>query len=362
MRRSSKRRLTPPPTATALLANGDQPQELKNVTPLGSTGAPETIKFIASRPAELALDAIIDDARHWHQRVDGQYIYGDETNTYVAIGDPRLGTPIEAQAEAWDRVLKLDDETAQTFLYVMTRDLANDEIGSKTRVTVNEILDYKGLKRHHSREHFLSHKTAESNRLLLLSEIWVAVNDYVIDERGPRRKKQKVRVYSRLIDVAFEAKPETVNKSGVTTSETPYACRLNLGDWATPYRSIPTYVRETLAQIVRYGALEESQRFAMRIGLILMFVNNGPSSNRWKVRDLIARARLQLPQYQPSRFRDRIETALDKLQDDRIIGSWFYDKDKDLPTRGWLEHWLDWTVVIESTRPAISAAAAATGS
>jgi hypothetical protein len=49
------------------------------------------------------------------------------------------------------------------------------------------------------------------------------------------------------------------------------------------------------------------------------------------------------------RFRDMIESALDRLQNDRLIGTWVYANDKPMGYR-WFQNWLGWDVVI-SPRP-----------
>lgn len=52
----------------------------------------------------------------------------------------------------------------------------------------------------------------------------------------------------------------------------------------------------------------------------------------------------------PARVRDRLETALNRLETDRLIGGWEYrDLNEDtLPRQGWLRRWLDARVLIEA--------------
>ncbi len=51
----------------------------------------------------------------------------------------------------------------------------------------------------------------------------------------------------------------------------------------------------------------------------------------------------------PTSTRDRLEKALDRLQADKVLASWQYDRweEKITEQRGWVEHWLQATVLLE---------------
>ena len=61
---------------------------------------------------------------------------------------------------------------------------------------------------------------------------------------------------------------------------------------------------------------------------------------------MLAGAGIQLPDNNPARFRERIETALKMLLDDKVIGSWQYVDTSKLPERNWLPRWLDWRIKV----------------
>jgi hypothetical protein len=58
--------------------------------------------------------------------------------------------------------------------------------------------------------------------------------------------------------------------------------------------------------------------------------------------DLVANSRF------PSRTRDRLETALEQLQRDGVIGAWQYDQDRSEQHKaGWMDAWLVSTILVE---------------
>jgi hypothetical protein len=334
VRRGTPRSQTPPP-------------------PLPATEQPE-IMYLSGAPAETAIEAIIDDPSHWKRGADGRFIYGEENSTYIAMGDPRSALTAEQEEITWKKILALDDNTAQTFLYVMSRDLASSRDSEKTRIHVNEILEFKGYQRH-KRGDFRPHmKRAEQERLIALSDMWAGVNDEIREKSGRGYRTKKIKLFSRLIELAIETeaddgKPRTTVTHAVPLPSilpgdiVPYAFRVSLGEWAKPYRSVSGLLRPVLAKIVQYDASKESQRYAMRIALCLMF---GHHHRNWRLRDLLEKARIELPVHHADRFRETVEAALDRLQADQLIGSWMYVNDDggELPGKRWLERWLDWDI------------------
>ena len=70
---------------------------------------------------------------------------------------------------------------------------------------------------------------------------------------------------------------------------------------------------------------------------------NGRAKQRWTFQELLDEARIPVPKVQPGRFREQVESALDRLTKDRVIGRWCEDPDafnEALPERGWIKRWL----------------------
>jgi hypothetical protein len=115
--------------------------------------APPAIPYLAGTATETAVDALIDDPNKWKETAKtGTLTYGSRAGVFVSIGDPTKPPTVNAE-EAWKLVISLGgDEAAQTLLYVMAKCLSNDNPLDKVRISVQEALTFRGLKRHRSRD------------------------------------------------------------------------------------------------------------------------------------------------------------------------------------------------------------------
>jgi hypothetical protein len=339
--------------------------------PQTATVENEMLPYLSSVPAETALQGIIDDKSRWKQTADGGYFYGDLARTFVAMGDPRSQPTADQQAATFNKILELDDSAAQTFLYVMARDLARAADAPKSRLHVNELLEFKGYKRHAKGDFFPQTKRDEQRRLVQLSDIWVAVNDEIQVQAGTRLKAKKIKLISRLVELEIEAEPNDAPSNApvpmafLSASTVPYAFRVSLGGWAKPYRAVSTFMQAVLATIGQYDATRETQRYAMRLMLAIMFMHvprDGDGDQpSWRVGELLDKARIELPKHHADRFRQYVEDALDRLQRDGLIIHWQYEgaNESALPGKRWLQKWLEWDLSIAVPGAHMLAASAA---
>lgn len=328
---------------------------------------PEMIPYLTGAPAEAAIGAIIDDHSAWKKTADGRYFYGEQTKSYIAIGDPRSVITPEEQELAWNKILALDDGAAQTLIYVMSRDLAASEaVGVKTRIHVNDILSFKDYKRQAGGDFPASIKRQEQNRLLQLSDMWAAVNDEIVIKHGRTLRRKRIKTFSRLIELEIEVELDSKNDaemraltlpSIMPANSVPYAFNVSLGGWATPYKSASTFVRAALAKIVQFDTSVAHQLFAMRIAIRLMF---GNSERRMTVREVLSQSYIEIPTTKFERFRDSVEKALDVLQTYGLISGWEYDNNDEvaLPKYKWFDAWTAWNVVFTQAPIAVPIASA----
>lgn len=314
------------------------------------------LPVLGGAATEAAIDAILDRGTTWSRNEARTPTYGNREETYVSLGDPsgKL-SPIE-ETNAWNSVLALDDATAQTFLYVMARCLAAaDEPPARVRVHVNDILAFRGVKRHRSGDYKVSQKVEERERVLLLNRMWVAGRDVVEEKRGKTIRKKRVRLYSRLIELQIEADDNLgaleLPNIDLASEVVPYAFRVGLGGWNNTYRGAQLYVRALLDRIVKYDPKRTVERIALRVGLHLHF-RPAPSLS---VRNLLDGGKIELPERNASRFRDAVEEALDLLVTDGVLGDWSYGSTTELPGHGWAEKWLDWIIDIKPPNIALQA-------
>jgi len=345
----------------------------KSARRVGATAASEqpraddaqSIAYLSCEPAKTALHGIIDKSG-WQRTDRGGYAYGDLKRTYVAMADPRSSSTALEQASMLPRLLQFDDSTAQTFLFVMARTLASN-VGERQlqRVHVNELLEFKGFKRDRSGDFRSYAKRDEGRRLKQLSEIWVSIDDEVRVKAGSRLRKKRVTAISRLIEIVVELEKgrirvrdgDDLELLSAPETEVPYSFKVGLGNWSTIYTE-PTLLHTVFAAIGKYDATQVTQRYAMLIAFSLMFRSDRLRA-RWRLRELLNEARIELPTHHADRFRQYVEDAFDRLRRDGLISLWeFVDaKEEDLPGKRWLERWLDWEVRIVTATDESSAIA-----
>jgi hypothetical protein len=262
---------------------------------------------------------------------------------YVPDDDAHDNQALDA---AWQRVLELDDSTASTFLICIGKwfaDTGGDNVDlPKARIHVADVLGFRGIRKH-AHGGFRPEQKEEARRhILALNHIWVQSEEEVYEARG---RKKRVRVDSRLLEVALESEP------GGDGQPEPYAFRIAPGEWARSYLGTHNRLTAQLLQpVMTYDSYR--QRMAMRLGIYLASQWRIRASFRnyaqpWRVRTMLAGACLDLPQRNLQRFRDQFENALDTLHADGVIAGWEYERDSDLPLRQWFEQWLDWTVRVD---------------
>jgi hypothetical protein len=218
--------------------------------------------------------------------------------------------------EAWKLVITLGgDEAAQTLLYVMAKCLSNDNPLDKVRISVQEALTFRGLKRHRSRDFRPEQKRTEARRFRMLSEIGVTAKDTIQIPSGRGFRPKKVNVTSRLIEVAIESKDDAEERRGggrlrlpsivdAASSDIPYVVRAGLGEWAKPYADTPQMMKHVLQTAMQYDVNKDCQRFAMRFSLAIMF---NRVSSRTTIRALLEAARLSVPKYHLDAFKENVE-------------------------------------------------------
>jgi hypothetical protein len=77
-------------------------------------------------------------------------------------------------------------------------------------------------------------------------------------------------------------------------------------------------------------------------------ISSGRTQEGLLVQTLIAAAGMTIDKNRPSRTRERLEEALDRLQEDRVITAWQYENiDENIAnTRGWWRTWADCKILI----------------
>ena len=313
------------------------------------------LPMFVNAPMQIAIESMLVDKNLWSLDPQKPPFYGDKAGVFVSVGDPSSSRAlsIEQQKASAEMVLKLDDEHAQTFAFLMANWMVQNDgqaVTQRARVHVNDLLDFRELKRK-KRDFKPEQKREERDRILRLSEMWMTVRERV-PMRGKKRKTKEVNVISRLIDLAIETDATGVGApiplllEGMPTSSIPYAFRYEPGEWATSYWADSQYVGSIFRKVLSYNTRVLAERMAMRVALYLSFVRQRRERT---VRALLAGAHISIPTVNPLRSREAFDDALGRLRDDGIIFG--YEYVGSLPPssgKGWNTRWLDSEISILS--------------
>jgi hypothetical protein len=311
---------------------------------------------LAGSPVELFADSTFDQ-ENWERRPGFPPRYGDENASVTVGGAPNAQLAMDQEERAWNTVLALDEDALITFIFVMSRWLA-EGANEKVRISVNDLLALRNRKRHHCGDFRPEQKREQREQLLSLREQWVTVKDTIVVPHGKRQRKKTVYLTSPLIELAIESEEDAAGfvplpLGGGMPDTLPYVFRIGLGDWSKPYLQAGRYMMplmRTLAELdPNQGAEQKALRFAIKLGFRWNGLGqNGRFKQSWTIRDLLKEARIEEPTNNPSRFREQVEGALDVLCSRGVIGRWHEDPDnKPLPERGWLNGWLLSKITIE---------------
>lgn len=271
-----------------------------------------------------------------------------------------LMSPEEADALAqkmWQQREELSDKDADTLDAISAAWLKEARAPSdRVGIYIDEILAQRGLKPkkggHGRRGGFEPEQRADLWRCLLhLQELWLDIAEAAVvehDARGRRKRTTRTlqsrafvltdRVGQRRLDGSMD-----VEAILVTPGEAfgrfllgPGRQVALLSSAALQYDPFRRRVEKRLARYLswqwRVGAHKADFLRVYRVQTLLEEVDLDPSR-------------------EPGRARNRLETALDRLEHDRVISSWQYHEswnEDHLPRQGWLGHWLEARLVIEA--------------
>lgn len=208
--------------------------------------------------------------------------------------------------------------------------------GGCVAVHVNDVLDLRGVKRHHTRDYKSEQKREVASRLRDLTKLRVRGEGKLPDGK-------KIRLTGQLLEIV---EAETEDLFGYT----PYGFLIRPGAAVAPFfESSPQFATffQKLAQLdTRQGV----ERIAYHLGLYLVFQfrirqSHNNYAQPFLVRTLLDGARVAIETNSKlfTRFNNQVEEALNRLQEIGVIAGWEYAKndEESLPARGWFRAWLD---------------------
>jgi hypothetical protein len=184
----------------------------------------------------------------------------------------------------------------------------------------------------------------------ILNHTWITVQEMETYEIiNGRRKKSKWRGESKAIVVTSQFGQEMLDGSLDV-----FVWRLRPGDVFTKFLFGPGRQTALLSQkALQYDHYR--QKWEKRLTRYLAWlwrINSGRTKEGVLVKTLLDAVGVEVNTTRPHRTRNRLEEALDLLEQDGVISSWEYEFiDEEMASkRGWLEQWVDLKIMI--TAPA----------
>jgi hypothetical protein len=218
-------------------------------------------------------------------------------------------------------------------------------------LTADDFLKARGLLAKASgtgrRGGYRDHQKKEiQQKIDVLSYTWVTVEEMeIIEIDKGKRKVSKWRGESKAI--ALTSRFGQVRDDGSTDA---FAWRLRPGDVFAKFLFGPGRQTALLSQrALNYDPYR--QKWEKRLARYLAWIwriSSGRTQEGLLVQTLLDAANMAIDKNRPNRTRERLEEALDRLQADRVISAWQYEKidEKLLSKRGWWKTWLDYKIII----------------
>ncbi len=285
----------------------------------------------------------------------------DEQLIAIAQLKPSLDENSEQEIIEWKdkmvkNVMKMDDLTADildiiSYLWLQK----SKDPDSLIYVTADDFLRCRGIKEKKSgsgrRGGYEDNQRKEvAENIDILDKTWITVKEIELDKEVSKKKNKKFIWRGESKAVVITSRMGQLNVDGKME---PYAWRVRPGDCFSKFLFGPGRQTALLSQ----RALEyDPKKYKIEKRLARYFAwqwRNRQSSvsfmQPFTVLSLLEACREDIDYSRPSRLRERIEKALDKLKDDLVILGWQYEniEENKLNKRGWVNDWVNLKILIE---------------
>ncbi len=268
--------------------------------------------------------------------------------------DGKTEPAASALDDLWAQVGSLDDLTSDVLLVCLA---ACTKGGGDAWLNVDAILDARGIRRMKYQDepgnwqhgHRTEDRRAVGRALAQLDSLWLEIQNVEVTHGGKRRRPQRLTHESRAVALL-----DKLTQRGLDGETIVLAARVTLGSWAKAYQELELVQRGLLAQ--KALAYDPNKRQPeKRLAKYLAFhyrYNAGSAAFKRSIGDLLEVAGIEPDAGRPQRTRARLDLALDRLQEDAVIGRWQpLIEAGQLPARGWFPRWVNGTIAIEPPGP-----------
>lgn len=255
-------------------------------------------------------------------------------------------------------IKRMSPATADAFDIVMSHWAKHaNTLTSRVALNVDDILEYRGILKNLSgdkiRGGYLSEqREAVARQLQTLAYTYVEAQGTGYDAK---KKPKDLKVRCPIIVITGEYSVQDAVTKHTEFIKITYC----LGDYfagvmlGNKKEGIPRQVAYLPSPVVQLDPYR--QGYIRNLGGYLTYLwknryGKGSYCDPIKVKTLIRGMGIDTNKMRPWRIRERLETALDFLEEHNVIREWKYPWDfnsDDLPKRGWLQKWLDIAVEIE---------------
>jgi hypothetical protein len=287
--------------------------------------APDRITFLSDPYTQAGVRAMWA-ADEWVITPGAFPYYNDRptrVQVYLAPGGAGSPATVDALQDARNRVLDLDDRQVSTYLICLGKWAADTgcEPTRPARVHVDDILGFRGIKKHLHGGYRPDQKAEVREDVLLLRDIWVRSDQEVWeDDAQGRRRRQSVHVDSPLLHVEIESVTDIFSGEDI-----PYAFRVWPGSYATHYVGDKSpWITRLLRPVMQYHPYHD--RLPMRIGIYLAFqwrirAHYGNFDQPWRMATLLEGAKIVVPDRNFARFQSQVAKALEQLKRDGLLAT-----------------------------------------
>jgi hypothetical protein len=269
------------------------------------------------------------------------------------IGDQALQELQEAMKEKVLDLTKRGDLAADVFDAITGKWLKEArQYKDEVFITADDILEARGLQAKLKEEgrrggYELQQRADIQHQINTLSYAWINVKEMdviQVDDKG-RRKKEKWRGESKAIILT-----DRFGQVKLDGSIDARAWKVRPGNVFAEFLFGPGRQTALLSQkALNYDPYR--QKWEKRLARYLAWlwrISSGRTKEGLLIKTLIEAAGMKLNKSRPGRTRERLEEALDRLQQDNVITAWEYEHidESIFERRGWAKKWLDCKVTI----------------
>jgi hypothetical protein len=296
----------------------------------------------------------------------------DSGRTHIQIRpDERASIAPEMAEKLWAEVKRLSDLDGDIFLAMLAQ-LINGPKDERGYVWIHapQILDYRGIqpikkKSDSGKVYRAGHRQedilAVSHAIARFQNTWVKVDQVIIDNDDPGKGKQRTKrrvqftKEDRLFNMGSVIRAHELDFDQPDRAIYAVAWQYQEADWLVPFtKGANRYIGYLAKKVLEYDPYHEfwEKRLARYFMIHLRINASYGGMIKRKIRDLIQELSLPIDERHPERTKQRFEKAMRRLVTDTQIELWQYEQNGQLPSKKWLETWLDREVVITAT-PAV---------